>query len=354
MYSKKTKTMTHRLLQNHRRLLVSDQGDLSDYATTVWRGDRKPRRWLSVDTKGSRHLGNLITKADRVELVKDQIKVTHGTAVTLINAEPVGELPDVTKKPEGMSFTLDSYRGENLMAIKALAACKGSDDTMPSLTRVKMVQESTGRVTGSSTDRYVAASTILQTVSKPVDFNVLVPGALVQDLAFNTAWHLTVWEHYSMAVFCDTGITVQQGNVPGDEYPRVDTLFPLPENTGQVTVEVSPREYVRSLSRMPHSSLDMMGLSATGEVAADGSGVRPVSGVVQAVTSGEHAAWVELRPAHLIRLCRAVSDAETAVIQWGANPTKPVMVTAGDDVRMLAMPSRGGGRSYAVSESVEL
>lgn len=350
-YDAKTKTLTSRTIGHGPVLLISDQGDICNYETTIWRGDRRPRRWVSVDTSGQVPKSALILRGDSLSLKGDDVLVRTGTKTTKLKGEAIGSPHQSTQKPEGPSFTVDAWRGENREAMKALQVALSLDETVPILNVLNLRSEN-GAIKAYSTDRYKLTEAVLHTVSKKVDFVANVPGFLLRELTVNRAWHLTVWEDYSLAEFCDTGVRVQTMNRKGD-FPKVETLFAEypPEHTA--TLKVTPSLFSKVIRDLNPPRHQPVALSRDGLVGAEGSGhIRP-AGVVEAKYRGNAAKWIALNGEYVTRMLRSVSAYPEVRIEWGENEMKPVYFNVSDRVRMLLMPTRGAGRSFPVSDIFE-
>lgn len=350
-FDTKTKNITKRALGHGPVLLVSDQGDISNHETTVWRGERRPRRWVSVDTLGNVHRSALIQRADSLSLKGDDVLVRQGKNTTKLKGEAVTETSRVMQKPEGASFTVDAWRGENREAIKALVACSGRDASLPILTSIQM-QSHDGGIRAYGTDRFRLAEARMETVSKPVEFSALVPRFVLRELVMNRAWHLSVWENFTIAEFCETGVRVQTTNLQG-KYPEAAELFATYPDEQIATWTVTPRVFAKAIKDLHPPRHNPVALSSDGLIGAEGAGhVRP-AGVVS-VKAGEKAEkWVAVNGAYLEELLRAVSDYDEADVLWGEH-MKPVYVVASDRLRLLLMPVRGVRRSFPVSNIFEV
>lgn len=355
-YDAKTKALTARSLGHGPVLLVSDQGDLSNFETTVWRGDRRARRWVSVDTGNSMQKAAMIQRADSLSLKGDDVLVRTGAKTTKLSGTAVVELNAAMRKPEGASFTLDAWRFENRDALKALYSTIGKDASLPILTTLNLRSED-GGIKAYATDRYKLGEAMLGTASKPVDFQANVRGSLLKELVTNRAWHLTVWEDFALAEFCETGVRVQTMNVTGS-YPKVENLFAeyAPEHTATWTV--TPSLFARVVRDMNPPRNNPVALSRDGLIAGEGAGsVRP-AGVVEVQYQGEAQRWVAMSHEYLAQILRSVSGYPEARILWGpakANEEsmKPVYFEVSDRLRLLLMPTRGAGRSFPVANISE-
>ena len=349
-FDTKTKNITKRALGHGAVLLVSDQGDISNHETTVWRGERRPRRWVSVNTSGNVPRSALIQRADSLSLKGDDVLVRQGKNTTKLKGEAVTEPSPVMQKPEGASFTVDAWRGENREAIKALVECSGRDASLPVLTAIQM-QSQNGGIRAYGTDRYRLAEARMETVSKSVEFSALVPRFVLHELTTNRAWHLSVWENFTIAEFCETGVRVQTTNLQGD-YPKVADLFTEHPDEQIATWTVTPRVFAKAVKDLHPPRHNPVALSSDGLIGAEGAGhVRP-AGVVS-VKAGEKAEkWVAVEGVYLEGLLRAVSDYEAVDVWWGEH-MKPVHVVATDRLRLLLMPVRGVRRSFPVSDIFE-
>ena len=353
-FDKKTKTLTKRVLRRGPILLVSDQGDITDYETTVWRGDKRARRWVRVDTGGSRQLWSMIAGADGLSLDKDSVLVRTGTKTTRISGEPVAELHRSMKKPEGASFTLDSWRGENQLAMKALYSTMGKDASMPILRCLNVASDGV-RISAKSTDRFRATVAQLETVSKPIKFEANVTRELIREVTFNSAWHLTVWEDYSSAEFCDTGVRVQTLNVvspSGAGFPEISSLMQDYDESARGTWRVTPSMFARVVKDLNPPRNTPMAFSGKGQVASEGSGHFLPAGVINTTHEGEAAQWVAMNPEYLVQMLQSMAGYEEVTITWGQD-MKPVNFVASDRVRSLLMPVRGAGRSFPASDIFE-
>lgn len=354
-FDSKTKAMTKRVMANSPVIMISDQGDVCNHETTVWRGDRRARRWVSVETRNHPSRQALILGADSLSLDDESVLVRSGTRTTRLDAKTVETVIPAMLKPGGKSSTFDAWRGENRDAVKALYSTIAHNDMFPLLSTVKVTPSGASTVTAVSTDRYRATRATLETTSKPVEFSTLVRRFLIREVVFNRAWHLTVWKDFSIAEFCDTGVRVQTRNfepLSGGEYPEIESLFIAHEGQRSewtVTPPVFGR-VVRNLNPPTHSPF---ALSRDGQVAADGSGVFRPAGVVSTSVTGEPAKWVAFNPEYLAPMVQSLSGYSEVRISWNEE-MKPVNIVASERVWQMIMPSRGAGRSFPVVGVLEL
>lgn len=352
MYDQKTKTITSRALKRDRHLYISDQGDITDLNTTIWRGDKTARRWVKINIMAGRPKFTLITRADSLRLDKNDLLVKTGTRVDRISGEAFSEAHESMRRPSGPSTTIDGWRAENRTAMKALAASMSRDMALPILHTVSIGPHGSNTVQAYATDRFTATSAILDTVSKPVQFTSIVHGTIIRELAVAPAWHLTVWEDHSMAEFCDTGVRIQRRNVIGT-YPEVHSLFPEGESEHQATLTVNPAPLARVLRGLHASYSFPAGLSVDGRLAADGSGTLKPEGMIEANTVGEPKTWVGFNAGYMARLLRSVTDLGQVRIAWSPD-WKPIQVWVSDRIGMIIMPTRDGGDSFPVSDEIEV
>lgn len=354
MYDQKTKTITSRALKKTSSLYVSDQGDLTDLETTVWRGSRTARRWVKVSLTARKPRFTLITKADSVRLDRDDVLITTGTRTDRISGEKADEPYQTMRRPSGPSVTIDGWRSQNREAVRALDVARLRDGTMPLLEGVRIIRHNSTTVQAYATDRFKLTSAVLETTSKPVKFDAIVSGRIVRELARSSAWHLTVWGEQSVAEFCDTGVRVQRMNYDG-KYPLVGRLFSEGEPESLVRLEVDPVAFSRSLSRLHAPFPYPAGLSSEGLVAADGSGTFRPDGVVGVEVRGDPQRWVGFRAEYLAGLLRSVAGLGRVRVEWSPD-WKTVRVVASDRVRMLLAPARvaDGGSVFPVDDEIEV
>lgn len=368
MYSAKTKTLTKRVIGQPHTILVSDQGDVSNHEVTVWRGDKRARRWVTVQVNGNHPKRNLIVSADHLSLKGNNIVAEHGTSTTIIEAEPFEPqtrkdgVPDVLKQPEGKSFVLDSFRRENLQAIHALYPAMSHDRSLPMLATVHVASSGSETVQATSTDRYRAVRATMHTASKPVAFEAQVKRNLIYELTINSAWHLTVHEDQSVAQFCDTGVRVQCLNVtsPNSAYPKVDELFTR-DRKSEPSVEwtVTPALMARVLRDLNPPRNTSVGISSDGLMACQGSGEFKPAGLIETSVQGDPPAWVSVNPVFLEEQLRSVRKFREAVIWWGEKSTdgslRPIFVNVGEGIEVLMMPTRdaGSGAAFPVANEIE-
>lgn len=347
-YDKKTKTLTKRVLGGSTVLHVSDQGDLSNHESTVWRGDRRARRWMEVEALGNRAKANMVLTADAVKLGKDHVIVFHGEKATKIEARPVTEQTKVMRQPDGPSFTIDAWRAENRVIMNALHTATLKDISAPILSCVSLHMEN-GGVTGYSSDRFRIVKGRLETTSKPTQFEANIVKRMVRELVFARAWHLTVWEDQAIAEFCDTGVRLQTRNwdITSSKFPAVNNLFPDWSDENATWV-VTPSAFAKTVQDMNPPTAYPVALSREGLIASEGVGQIKPAGVIETSFVKEPAKWIAFNHEYLSQLLRAASAYDTARIQWGPD-MKPVNITVSDRLRMLLMPTRGAGRSFPVA-----
>lgn len=353
MYSKRTKIITRRALTNGQFLYVSDQGDITDLDTTVWRGDKTARRWVQVSNRaGSRSKFSLITGADSIRLDKNDVLVTTGTRTDRITGEAFDGPHESMRRPEGQSFTIDGWRAENQAVMKSLAACMSPDRSLPVLRSVYFAPNGSTTVKATSTDRFMAAEAIMQTTSKPVEFSVLVPDTLIREIAVAPAWHLTVWEKHSVVEFCDTGVRIQRLNLEG-EYPMVNSLFERPKAENWATLTVEPVAFARTLRGLNASYNFPAGLSTDGYLAADGTGTIRPNGLVEVATGGEPQRWTAFNAGRMAQVIGSASEYDRVTVEWSPE-WKAIHYRASDRLRMLLMPVRGGGEEFVASSEIDV
>ena len=352
MYDQKTKTITNRALSNNDYLYISDQGDVTDLETTVWRGSRTARRWVKVKTRTTRPRFNMITKADSISLDKNDVLITTGTRVDRISGEALDSVHPSMRRPSGQSLTIDGWREQNRVAMKALDAARGRDLAIPSLFGVQIRSHGSTTVGAYATDRFKLTSAILETTSKPVDFTTIISAPIIRELAMSPAWHLSVWEDWSIAEFCDTGVRVQRMNYKG-KYPDAKSLFPEGSVANKTSLEVNPLPLARVLSGLNATNQFPAGLSADGLLAADGSGTFRPEGFVDAKSMGEVRQWVAFRPDYLASLLRSVAGIGHVNIEWSTD-WKPIIVNVSDRISMLLMPVTAPGDEFPVEDEIEV
>lgn len=352
-FDSKTKTMTKRILSGSHVLLVSDQGDVGNYETMVWRGDRRARRWVSVDTVGARAKQALILGADSLSLDKNRVLVRSGTKTTSVEGEELVVTHDSMKKPEGTSFTIDSWRGENRDAVRALYSTIGTDESLPTLATVWFSPENSTTVKAISSDRFRATWAKVETTSKPVDFEAQVRRFLIRELTFNSAWHLTVWKGYATAEFCETGVRVQTMNFEPSEagFPKIENQF-TESRSDYAEWMVTPELFGRGVRKMNPPHRTPVALSRDGLIAAEGTGeILPV-GVVSTGVVGKPVKWVALSPEYLAQMMQALSRYDEVSLVWGEH-MKPVTVRVSKSVEQIIMPVRSTGNVFPVANISE-
>ena len=362
MFDSKTRAITKRAFRrNPFTLIVSDQGDLSDFETTVWRGDKRARRWVAVTVDSSPTKRATILNAEHLALQGDSVIATSADKTVKITGDAVDGSHKAFRTPEGPSFTIDSWRAENRHVMKVMLASTEQSGFTPLLSTVLFRPLGSTTVSTTATDRFVLSRGTLETTSKPVEFSAYVPQRIVSELATTPAWHLTVWESHSVAEFCETGVRVQMMNYETSSagFPQVDHLFPeyTPSETNEWTV--TPGEFAKALRRLDPPRHTPVGISGDGRIASEGSGILRPAGVIETTSSDAAPKWIAFNHEYLTRLLASMAAYRTVRLKWSTRNTqshneRPIQLEVSPRLDAILVPARGGGSSFEVDATIEL
>lgn len=268
----------------------------------------------------------------------DGLIVVCGEVEAVLSSLPLAEYPALPPMPaESGLVAADAFA----RTVARVAACAGTDDTLPALTCVKVTSD-TGQLELAATDRYRLAADRV-TWTGPDGADALIPAKVLAAFAKKADKHGKITLHLDSerAGFSD-GMRTLITRQCVSEFPKYAKL--IPDTASAVTTVLADTaallEAVTRAGKLTARNepviLDITDEGIAVKVMKDGEVVS--SQLVDAAYEGE-AMTTRFCPAYLASLLAGVEDYGT----WLSftSPAKPVLVTAdGDGFRGVCMPIR--------------
>lgn len=339
-----TRATLRRLLKNPHTLLVNANGDITNHETLIRTHPDAPRgTWHTLDKQACR---TLLT-ADEITTSDDAVTVRVGATTTTLDAATsdgwTAELPEVDS--DATQLRVRSVDGENRTAFKLLAATAvPRDGFLAVLQAVRIKGSAVGErdldnadplVVARSTDRHQATRAVLS--AEPADVDAIIAGHLLQEMARQNSWTMTVTGDVTSVAFGSLGIEVSSGNLQ-EVYPPIERLYPG-ERSEVSTFEYEPYALEVALKGMEVERNQPVALTCDGTVYAAGTQELLVCGAEGSagVVPGE---VIYFDPRLLTAQAKAAGKQWGRVVLAWHYATKPATVSYGHGIEGLIMPMR--------------